>query len=764
LAGSGAGRFACLFVPLIGLANVVPVPEPEVRAVSVRGFQVGGTTTVVIDGDNLGTAPRLLLPFAAKQTLRPGGTAKQATFDVTLGNDVPAGYANLSVVTAAGVSVPVLIGVDRLPQRPLSASIDQLPVALHGSVNGSTVTETTFTGKAGQRVLVEVEAQQLGGKLRPVAHLYGPRRLQLAWSWPTPILHGDTRLEATLPEDGTYTVAVHDLEYAAAAPSFFRLKVGQWAFVDQMFPPVIGKESRDVELLSPTPVRVDVPKSRPGATQPLAWPTGETWSGPRPFVERSARSEIVADSSPGTVRDLPAGPVGVSARLLTPFGEDRYRIPVTPGTTVRLEVFAERLGSPIDLALAVRKEPAGDLVRVEDSPGTLDPAVDFAVPAGLKSILVAVIDTQGRAGPRGVYRLTINPLPLPADFRLLTPERRVNVPAGGRCVVPVLVERRGYTGGVELSAERLPSGVRLEGTAVPPGAEGALVTVHNDGRGGDAAVSTWRGRGQDGSERSVMVQGHPMERLQPWLAEEIAVAAAGPVPRFEVEWRGLSADSGLVLAGKLALPVKVNRPLPDAPVRLTLLTSQLPPLQNNQPDPNRTLRPEKPVELPAKATDGELTALVPPDLPAPVYDVTVQADLLAADKRTVLATAFTPVRRLAVRLPVAVSLSGPARIEAKRDPKTGVTFEVIGQLERLERMKGDVAVSLTGFPAGVQVAPVTVKAAETKFTLKGTLPANTAAGELSLKLAGTLTPDPNQPARKVRSREVDVTLVVPGAK
>ena len=77
--------------------------------------------------------------------------------------------------------------------------------------------------------MVEVEAQRLGSKLRPVVHLYGPKRLQLAWAWPTPALHGDARLEATLPADGTYTIAVHDPEYAGQSPGFFRLKVGQWS-------------------------------------------------------------------------------------------------------------------------------------------------------------------------------------------------------------------------------------------------------------------------------------------------------------------------------------------------------------------------------------------------------------------------------------------------------------------------------------------------------------------------------------------------------
>ena len=53
---------------------------------------------------------------------------------------------------------------------------------------------------------------------------------------------------------------------------------------------------------------------------------------------------------------------------------------MTPTTKVRFEVFAERLGSPLDAALVVRNEPGADLARVEDGPGTLDPVLEYAVP------------------------------------------------------------------------------------------------------------------------------------------------------------------------------------------------------------------------------------------------------------------------------------------------------------------------------------------------------------------------------------------------
>ena len=102
----------------------------------------------------------------------------------------------------------------------------------------------------------------------------------------------------------------------------------------------------------------------------------------------------------GKTQELPAGPVGVCGRLLTPFGEDRYRVPVTPGSKVRLEVFAERLGSPLDAALVVRNEAGAALAQVEDRPGSLDPVLEYAVPDKVTAIVVGVVDAQGAADRR----------------------------------------------------------------------------------------------------------------------------------------------------------------------------------------------------------------------------------------------------------------------------------------------------------------------------------------------------------------------------
>jgi hypothetical protein len=753
---------------LLAASGWLSAAEPTVRNVNVRGFQVGGTTTVTIDGDDLGKpfkflspfakAPKLLLPFPAKQTLKPGYTDKKAEFEVTLADDVTPGLYHLRTVTEGGVSLPVVVGVDRLRQVALAAKIDALPVAAHGSLSGATVAETTFTGKANEKVTIEIEAQRIGSKLRPVVHLYNAKKLQLAWAWGTPALAGDARLEVTLPADGTYTLTLHDAEYAGAAPGHFRLKAGTFGYVDQVFPTAAARNSTSAVLFGSTTLAVPIPPPKRTANV-IDWPKDGNWTGPRPWLEMSDRAEFTPTPGSAAAIELPAGAVGVSGKLTKPDAEDRYKVPVKPNTKVRFEVFAERIGSPLDTSLVIRNDAGAVLAQAEDSPRTIDPALEYAVPDKVTSVTVGVLDATGRGGPRGIYRLTVDPVTPEGrgDFRLTTPAQRLTLPAGGRVVLPVFAERRGYLGPIDFLQGGLPAGVKVEGATIPYGADGTLVTL--SGVADAASVSGWVGRG-GGFSRDVIVAGHPLERIQPWLAMEIVIAAtSAKVADFAVDWKNLPPDAGLSPGGKLALPVTVKRLDPAAPVRLVLLTSQAPPLTNGQPDPNRALRAEKPVELAAKAADAELPLVIPAELPADSYQIAVQAELLSADKQKVLATAVTPVRTLPVKLPVAVKADAP-KVEAKLDAK-GAMIEVTGTAERLNGFAGDIAVSLAGLPAGVPVpAPVTVKAGETKFAIKLALPVATPPGEVKLKLSATAAPDPKQPNVRVKSREVTVTLNV----
>ena len=140
--------------------------------------------------------------------------------------------------------------------------------------------------------------------------------------------------------------------------------------------------------------------------------------------------------------------------------------------------------------------------------------------------------------------------------------------------------------------------------------------------------------------------------------------------------------------------------------------------------------------------------------------VTVQAELLDPAKK-VLATAYVPVRRMAVRMPIVVKLDGPSRIEASFDAKKGATLKLQGKIERVAGLKADVALALTGLPAGAKADAVTVKADASDFGVNVTFPPNVSLGEIKgVKLSGSFAPDAKTPNIRVRSREVEISFVL----
>ena len=109
---------------------------------------------------------------------------------------------------------------------------------------------------------------------------------------------------------------------------------------------------------------------------PLPWPKEGLWSGPRPFVTLGPYAEVMQQPPKNKLQELPRGRVALSGRLLAPYGEDRFRVAVLPRQKVRFEVFAERIGSPVDAALIIRDDKGDIRACAEDSPGSLDPVLE----------------------------------------------------------------------------------------------------------------------------------------------------------------------------------------------------------------------------------------------------------------------------------------------------------------------------------------------------------------------------------------------------
>ncbi|HEX3872057.1 MAG TPA: hypothetical protein VHV77_16545, partial [Pirellulales bacterium] len=736
---------------VLGPTHVQAAPGPTVRTANVRGLTSGATTKLVVDGTSLGPNPKVLLsvPIAAQEATSVSPKRDRAEFDITLPADAPPGIHQLWVVTDEGISNPLEMGVDGLPEMPWGEKLEKLPVALNAVMNARDVLRTSFSGKVGDKVVIDIEARRIGSNLNPVVHLYDPRGVQLAWSQSHDSIFGDARIDVQLAADGEYTVELHDALFNARGQ--FRLKIGALEYADLAFP-LAAKIDQAVPLgfvssNFPTGTAVVATGKHAGA-MPAPWPGLANLTGARPRVLVTEYDETVEQSASGSPQQLHL-PSGVSGRLAQAGEVDRYELIVAPKTRVRLDVTANRVGSPLDGVLTARTTAGVEIATNDDQPMTPDPGMQFNVPSDAKSVIVSLADRTGRGGSDFVYYLSATQVGQP-DFSLSVMGPSVSVPGSGVTVAHVRATRTGYNGPIRLSLDPMPAGVTLTGTEIPSGATDTLLAFHVGKESPSSALATLAGEAVDLKpplRRVAQTPNRAVATVQPWLRDQLPLAITEP-STLQIAWEPASGQSALPLGSVLPISLRLDRDKSaKGPVRVSLLTSQVMPTKRiPQVDKKKKPLPDKIVDdldravrlkldkdetslmLAADASEAKAEIIVPGDLANIPYDVTLKAELLAADGKRVVAEAYAPVSRLRTTFPFTVELTGPAKVKAQAG--VGDTGSLEGKIVRTSAFEGPVTVTLRNLPAEFAVPNVLVPANKDTFSLPIAFPYHTAKGEV----------------------------------
>jgi len=102
-------------------------------------------------------------------------------------------------------------------------------------------------------------------------------------------------------------------------------------------------------------------------------------------------------------------PITINGRVFPRENIDIWTFPATKGQTIRCEVHAARLGSPLDARLEVY-DPQGRKIAENDDYYGADPVITFTAPAD-GEYQVRIQDTQAQGGQAYVYRLTLTAEP-----------------------------------------------------------------------------------------------------------------------------------------------------------------------------------------------------------------------------------------------------------------------------------------------------------------------------------------------------------------
>jgi hypothetical protein len=206
------------------------VPGTTTR-VTVRGLKLGAATGVRFS-DSKVTAKLLKAGSAPlgkdQQAAQVGDT--QVEVEITLPKDAMA--ASFAVVTPDGETPPhsllvetaIPVVAEKEPNNGFrEAQPIQPPQVVEGSIQQpQDVDVFRFEGKAGQRLVLEVQAARHGSALDSVLTLYDAEGRELAANDDAGG-SADSRLEATLPRDAVYYVSLQDAHDQGGPVYVYRL-------------------------------------------------------------------------------------------------------------------------------------------------------------------------------------------------------------------------------------------------------------------------------------------------------------------------------------------------------------------------------------------------------------------------------------------------------------------------------------------------------------------------------------------------------------
>jgi hypothetical protein len=724
--------------------EAAPSLLPDIARFSQAGVTRGQTTQIVIAGQHLGSAPRVLTDIPhATVTLVGEPSAERLTAQLTVPADTVPGLYPVWVSTTEGTSAPLPLAVDGLPHRPADqATADAptaLPAALFGVLSGGQRPRMFFQGQRGQSIVAEVELQRLGGKAQPVLELKTARDAPVAISWGQASLDGDARLSAVLPADGLYAIELHDLVYRAPGANPYRLKLGDLQLLDGIIPAAVnGGEQR----LTPVGTGFDPQASLVAVTAratdrrrvPVQLSDTTIIAGPWPVAELALGSEVVEQTdtpltpAEATFTDPQAPPLGLNGRLVQPGEQDRFLLNVTPGQTLRFTLQSVSLRSPLTGELELAMHPGGQVVALSpEQPDSTDPQLDYAVPAGVTQLVATVRSRFGTGSLRDRYRVAVFPAQRP-QFSLQFNTERVNLPADGSALIELQVNRTTYQGpitlqvlgatGLVIEPAEIAAGVsgtvfcRLRRTAPPAEQELPLVRITGSSKETvpvvtEFAIRTGAVAGPLYSDAMTVGQTAP-QGLSMAIVNPPAVLFRGyPTPltlQLERQDQSVAANKPIRLARLSNEPVRPRQPGNPAAGNIPVIDLL-------------------PMEL-VSPTAPQATAMlsIPLDVAVPHVELAITAEAVTHEySQRVSAKAVSQPFRAEIKNAVA-----PAVDAASLAVVGGTSHAVQGQLARTAGFTGSVDVTLIDLPAGYAATAVSVPGEQNAFTVLVTAPAVTA--------------------------------------
>jgi len=422
--------------------------------------------------------------------------AEQVTLEVTIDAGAAPGDREIRLRTASGLSNRLVFQVGQIPETRGGGKDEDLgeiaavqtPVVINGQIMPGEVDRWPLQLRGGQKLIIAVQARKLipyladavPGWFQAAVAVCDANGKELAYDDDCGFVP-DPVLVFQVPRDGQYTLEIRDALYRGREDFIYRVDIGEEPVIGPLFPlgsrggVPIGAAHADWKLCAklaeehfglaenPTPVSGFPLHSNP---ETQGWQSDE-----------KEPNDTGQTSMPITLPRITSGCIA------TPGDKDVFRIEGHAGDTILAEVFARRMGSPLDSLLRLI-DISGRVVALNDDhddpeAGLFTHHADSYLSAKLPAAgryFVQLSDAQGHGGADYRYYLRVGP-PQP-NFALRVTPSNLNVPAGRAvCATVCAMRKDGFDEDIEVALKNAPPGFTLSGAVIPKGRDQVRMTL-----------------------------------------------------------------------------------------------------------------------------------------------------------------------------------------------------------------------------------------------------------------------------------------------
>ncbi len=452
----------------------------------------------------------------------PPVLAENVFLSVTIDSTAAPGPRELRLQAKTGMSNPIVFDIGQLPEiRQTKESFDPearpvrglgrfvkpksgeptaevqvtLPAVLNSQLLPGEVDHYRFRAKKDQqlvfrtraRALIPYLADAVPGWIQTVLTLYDAEGKEVAFNDdnrgdPDPVL------AYRVPRDGEYILEIHDAIYRGREDFVYRIEAGELPHITNIFP-LGGQTNVPTEVtlegwnLTQKSLKLEAQEMKQGWKQ-LSVRSGELMSNSVPFGVSSMTDclEKEPNNSIAAAQKLSL-PIYVNGRIEKPGDVDVFTIEGYSGQVIVAEVWARRLGSPLDSLLKLTDSTGRVLAFNDDQEDRGQGLMTHHADSRLQTTLPAagtyylhVSDTQRHGSTAHAYRLRVSP-PRP-DFELRVTPCSINARPGTTVPVTVYALRKdGFTGEINLFLTYKPVDFALSGARIPANQNEVRMTV-----------------------------------------------------------------------------------------------------------------------------------------------------------------------------------------------------------------------------------------------------------------------------------------------